>query len=108
MPECPPVRTLAEAKHFLYAAIAVCADHKDPAGNIRFGILDLQHDVMVEFTLFPVFQDMVAAILLAKDSEKTGQCQFRSQEAEILRAIHNLGRIKKSGSDILAYFQTTK
>jgi len=83
MPECPPVRDLAEAQNLLDAAIAIRAQNKNFPWDVGLGIENLQHDVMVKLTLSPMFHNPIAAIFMAKELKQMGQFRAVGQEGEI-------------------------
>ena len=59
MPECRAIGDLREAEHFLDAAVAVRGHHEDRARQLRGAGRNAQHGVVVEFSLLPMFHDLV-------------------------------------------------
>ena len=60
VPERPAIRDFGEAEHLLHAAVAVGRDDQERAREAEIG-RHAQHDVVVEFTLLPVIDEVVAA-----------------------------------------------
>ena len=91
MPQGPAVRDLIETKQLFHAAIAVGTDNQDVAGQILFFAGQLQHEVVMEFALLPMLNDLVATECRAQRTQQARENEVVCKELQVgSRCAHGL------------------